>query len=326
MKFLIIQTAFTGDVILATAVAEKLHRFYPESEVDFLVRKDNESLLLNHPFIHKLLVWNKKNQKYLHLFQLILEVRAAKYDYVINLQRFFSSGLLTALSNGKKTFGFKKNPFSVFFTRRFIHDISRHGKIHEVQRNLSLIEMITDLSFQSPRLYPSTSDFEFVKPFQNNKYLCIAPASIWFTKQLTKEKWIELVNKSFLKNNNIVIYFIGSNSDIPLCDMIISESGKSNVINLAGKLTLLQSAALMKDALMNYVNDSAPLHMASAMNASVTAFFCSTVPAFGFTPLSDQHFIVETKENLDCRPCGLHGFRKCPEGHFRCATTISIDV
>jgi heptosyltransferase-2 len=91
---------------------------------------------------------------------------------------------------------------------------------------------------------------------------------------------------------------------------------------LAGKLTFLQSAALMKSAEMNYVNDSAPMHFASAMNAPVTAVYCSTVPAFGFGPLSDIRFIVQHEAPLYCRPCGLHGFRQCPEKHFRCAKEI----
>jgi heptosyltransferase-2 len=76
---------------------------------------------------------------------------------------------------------------------------------------------------------------------------------------------------------------------------------------------------------MNYVNDSAPLHLASAVNASVTAIFCSTVPDFGFGPLSDKSRVVETQEKLDCRPCGLHGFKACPEGHFKCATAIKTE-
>lgn len=324
MKFLVIQTAFVGDVILATALIEKLHRFFPEAKIDFLVRKGNESLLTQHPFLNKVIVWNKKERKFFHLFQIIRAIRKEKYNYVINLQRFATSGILTILSNGNKTIGFDKNPFSLFFTKRYIHDISRHGKIHEVQRNLSLIESITDFSNQNPSLYPSAADFEFVSQFKGKKYLCMAPASVWFTKQLPKEKWIALIKKNIEKNNEIIVYLIGGKEDHQLCEEIIKEAFVPNVINLAGKVSLLQSAALMKDASMNYVNDSAPMHIASAMNAPVTAFYCSTVPAFGFTPLSTIKYEVETTENLDCRPCGLHGFHKCPEGHFRCATTISI--
>ena len=79
---------------------------------------------------------------------------------------------------------------------------------------------------------------------------------------------------------------------------------------------------MMEAAAMNYVNDSAPLHFASAMNAPVTAIFCSTIPEFGYTPLSDISHIVETSEKLPCRPCGLHGKKACPEGHFKCGFTI----
>jgi heptosyltransferase-2 len=51
-----------------------------------------------------------------------------------------------------------------------------------------------------------------------------------------------------------------------------------------------------------------PLHIASAMNAAVTAVFCSTVPQFGFGPLSEKSFVAEIKYKLYCRPCGLHGY------------------
>jgi len=79
----------------------------------------------------------------------------------------------------------------------------------------------------------------------------------------------------------------------------------------------------MKDAVMNYVNDSAPMHFASAMNAPVTAVYCSTVPSFGYGPLSDERHIVEVKEALSCRPCGLHGYKACPLQHFKCAMDIT---
>jgi heptosyltransferase-2 len=94
---------------------------------------------------------------------------------------------------------------------------------------------------------------------------------------------------------------------------------------LAGKLNFLSSAALMKGAKMNYTNDSAPLHFASATDAPVTAIFCSTVPAFGFYPISSKSFIVETNEKLSCRPCSLHGLKACPLGHFKCAYTIETE-
>ena len=105
-----------------------------------------------------------------------------------------------------------------------------------------------------------------------------------------------------------------------MCERIVKASGRGEI--LAGKLSLLATAALMERAMMNYVNDSAPLHITSAMNAPATAVFCSTVPAFGFGPLRENGRIVETSEKLDCRPCGLHGYKACPKGHFKCALSI----
>ncbi|MFX8393269.1 hypothetical protein ABTL67_19395, partial [Acinetobacter baumannii] len=89
---LIIQTAFIGDAVLATGLSEKLHAFFPNAQIDFLVRKGNESLFSNHPFLHKVLIWNKKQSKYKNLLQLLIQIRSNKYDTIINVQRFAATG------------------------------------------------------------------------------------------------------------------------------------------------------------------------------------------------------------------------------------------
>ena len=106
----------------------------------------------------------------------------------------------------------------------------------------------------------------------------MAPASVWYTKQLPREKWIELID---LQQSNRPIYLIGAPSDQEFIQGIIEASKSEHTINMAGELNLLESVALIARADRTYVNDSAPLHLASAVNAPVTAFFCSTVPSFG---------------------------------------------
>ena len=320
VKFLIIQTAFIGDVILATPVIEKLHTFYPDSQIDFLLRKGNENLLRNHPFVSNILIWDKKTEKKKNLFRIIKLVRAKKYDYVINLQRFASTGIITTFSKGKITVGYNKNPFSAFFTRRIKHKIGS-GE-HEIERNIKLITEITDDSVFKPKLYPSDEDYQIVSQYKMKPYMCIAPTSVWFTKQFPENKWVDLMDKI---ESKYLLYLIGGPDDKSACENIISKSNKNNLSNLCGELTFLQTSALMANASMNFVNDSAPMHMASAMNAPTTAIFCSTIPDFGFGPLSDYAKIIETKEELSCRPCGLHGFKSCPEGHFNCANTINTE-
>ena len=312
-RFLVIQTAFLGDAVLATALLEKLRTYYPDAMIDLVVRKGNEGLFDEHPFLRKLFVWDKRTNKTRNLFKLIRELRKERYGHIINCQRFFSTGLMTVLAKGDEKVGYDKNPMAPFFTRSVKHVIG-DGR-HEVDRLNALIEHISAKSRPLPKLHPPAKDQQVMAP--PSKYVCLAPTSVWFTKQWPEGKWIELIS---MLPQEMMVFLIGAPGDAEACSRIAQKAGRGEV--LAGKLSLLATAHLMEGAVMNYVNDSAPLHIASAMNAPVTAVFCSTVPAFGFGPLRENGRVVETAEYLDCRPCGLHGYKSCPKGHFKCAVGI----
>ncbi len=315
-RILIIQTAFIGDVILSTPIIEKLHQHYPNASIDFLVRKGNEGLLKGHPYINAVFTWKKRKNKYTNLIKLIYLVRSKDYDLAINVQRFSASGLLTALSGAKLKVGFAKNPFSFAFSKKIGHRLIGQ---HETSRNLSLVKDLTDTEYIRPKLYPQKKDYESVKKYQQSPYLVIAPTSVWGTKEYPLLKWVELI---LAQDEEWNIYLIGGPGDFPKCQEIIELTEKENVINLAGKLSFLESAALIEKAKLTYVNDSAPMHMASSMNAKTNAVFCSTIPSFGFGPLADNSKVIQTERKLPCRPCGLHGKKKCPLSHFDCAYTI----
>ncbi len=316
-KFLVIQTAFIGDAVLATGIIEKIHASYPNASIDYLVRNGNQSLFNNHPFINQVLVWDKQQKKYFNLFKLIFRIRKNRYDVLINVQRFAATGFITALSKAKIKIGFNKNPFSFLFDVKVKHNVD--NGLHEIERNQLLIQSICSGDACKPKLYPLAEDENFIAKYINVKFITIAPASVWFTKQFPSQQWLKFMNEL---PEFFVIYLLGGKTDIELCNIIQNYCKHNNVVNLAGQLNFLQSAALMKHAVMNYVNDSAPMHFASAVNAATCAVYCSTIPAFGFGPLSDEYYIVETKKKLDCRPCGLHGKKDCPEGHFNCANEI----
>jgi heptosyltransferase-2 len=318
MKILLIQTAFIGDVILVTPLIEKLHRYYPAAQLDVMLRRGNEGLLAGNPHVSKLWIWDKKQGKYKSLFALLKKVRREKYDLLVNLQRFASTGIFTALAGAKSTVGFDKNPLSFLFGKRVKHLIG--SGTHEVQRNLQLIAHLTDSEPEMPKLYPQPADYETVEKYNTAPYITISPTSVWFTKQFPIAKWNELIS---LINSNLKIFLLGGKADREACEQLV-QTTNGRAVNLAGELTFLQSAALMRNAAMNYVNDSAPMHIASAMNAPTTAVFCSTVPAFGFGPLAKNSRVVEVDEKLDCRPCGLHGRKACPKKHFRCAYDIDV--
>lgn len=324
-SFLIIQTASIGDVVLATPLIEKLSFYFPDAQIDFLLKKGTEGVLSNNPKINNLIIWNKSEKKYKNLYHTIRMIRRRKYDFVIVVQRFFTAGLIAFLSKSKLISGFNKNPFSWFFNYKIIHQISKNieKSTHEINRNLCLIEKVCENPDEFPmKIYPSKHDDARMSQYKTQAYICIAPASLWFTKQYPVEKWIEFVSQI---DPELRIYFLGSPDDYITSENINHTANLKNALNLCGKLTFMESASLMQNARMNFVNDSAPQHLASAVNAPVTSIFCSTVPAFGFGPKSSSSFIVETTVHLNCRPCGLHGFKSCPEKHFKCANSIKAD-
>lgn len=326
-KILIIQTAFIGDVILATSFIRQVHNSYPNAEIHFLLRAGNQKITEHNPLIQKTIIWNK-SEKWKSLFKCIKEVRKENYNIVFNIQRFFNSGLITALSKAKIKIGFDKNPMSFFFTHKVKHMIphtTESSYLHEVERNQQLISPLVkqELNPTRPELYFTAKEKEKVEAIKKESnsegkpYIVMAPSSVWFTKQLQKKKWVELVRNLI----DYQIYCIGGPDDKNYIDEIIQN--QHHAINLCGKLSLTESAYLMQDAHKVMVNDSAPLHLASSVNAKTIAFFCSTVEEFGYGPLSDDHHIISKK--LDCKPCGLHGKKECPLGHFNCSERIEIN-
>lgn len=326
-KILIIQTAYIGDVILATSLVDQVKKQFPNSQIDFLLRKGNESLLTNHENIKNIYIWDKKS-KYKSMFTILKKIRSERYDLCLNIQRFFNAGLFTLLSKAKTKVIFDKNPLSFLISNKVKHSIPHYIEdnfYHEVQRNLQLLQKISEFKIEKDATkYPlslnTSNSQEKIQAIIKDKsdYLVMAPSSVWFTKQFSKEKWIELKNEL----NSIHIFFIGAPTDKGYIDTIIQND--SHCSNLAGSLSLIDSAELMKHAKRVLVNDSAPLHLASSVQAKTTAIFCSTVPEFGYGPLSKESEIIQAKADLSCRPCGLHGKKECPKGHFDCSNSISV--
>lgn len=320
-RILIIQTAGIGDVILCTSMLEKLHHHHPNAKIDFLLKKGNEQLFKNHPFLNQVFVWDKADHKYRNLLDLIILIQDQKYDLLINVQRFLSTGILSLFSKAKCRIGFSKNPLSIFYTKRIKHRIE--AGIHEIDRNSMLIEQWTNNERILPKLYPIKAHYAKVSQYKTQEYICIAPSSLWPTKELPIDKWVEFLDRI---DPHLYVYFLGSKMDISRCKEIKTKTTHSNSLILSGKLTFLETIALMRDAKMNYVLDSAALHMASTINAKTTTVFCSTTPQFGFGPLADQSIIVESEQELKCKPCGIHGKKKCIKQDFKCGSTIDTNT
>ncbi|MFM1821229.1 MAG: hypothetical protein RLZZ402_1588 [Bacteroidota bacterium] len=313
-KVLIIQTAFLGDAVLITSLLEKIRIESPETAIHLLVRKGNESIFQAyiHPCLARVWTYDKSN-KLASWLDLRTNLKQESFDKVFVVQRFFGMGLLSLMIGAKQVFGFVKNSLSWFFTKAYPHPFG--NGIHEVERNTALLSDWLGEKVFKPFLNP----VKMPTPAKN--YICISPGSVWETKRLPIQKWIEFIH---LLPRNQAVVLMGSPNEKHLSDEIEQACAGWPIYNETGKHALLASTSIFAQSKGNFVNDSGPMHLSSAVNVPTVALFCSTIPDFGFGPLADQSQIIEVSEKLDCRPCGDHGKKNCPLGHYACGNHISI--
>jgi heptosyltransferase-2 len=195
---------------------------------------------------------------------------------------------------------------------------------HEVKRVLSLLKPVEkeEVGIIPPVLKLEEPDIEKGRRILRTKgiedgFIAIFPGSKWTTKRWLPEGFAGLIN--LLKKNGFSPVILGSSEEKELCDRIAKETG---VKSLAGETSIEDLISISFHARAIISNDSAPVHIASALDKPVVAIFGPTHPSLGFYPLSKKSAIVQNEE-LPCRPCSLHGGRSCPEKHFLCMKTIS---
>lgn len=326
MKVLVIQTAFIGDVILSLPLIQVLKKLKPEYEIDYLCIPKTREVLENNPYLNNIIVFDKHDtgKGVSGMFKIISLVRKNKYDIVISIQRFLRSAIISKKSKAAKTISYNNSTLSFLYS-----DKVDYLQKHEILRVLDLLKPlgISDIQMQKPELFPSEDDkTEVQKVFKGlgitdkNQLICIAPGSVWFTKRYPKDKFVNLLN--MMDNEKFKVVLLGGTDDRNLCDYIISNSTHNEVYNLAGKLSILQSAELIKNSSLLITNDSAPLHLANSVGTKVIALFGSTTKQFGFYPIGDNDKLFEIS-GLKCRPCSNHGKDECPVHTFDCMNKIS---
>jgi heptosyltransferase-2 len=328
---LVIQTAFIGDAILGLVVPQALKQLYPDAEVHYLVRKGVESLTAHHPQLAHTWTWDKTQGKYRNLRNLLARVRQHRFGAVVTLQRFAATGLLCGFSGAPLRVGFAKNPISFRFTHRLPHHLGQKGDPnypHETDRNLSLLQPFgmghPPAAWRVPRLHPGPQALARVQAMlPAGLFVTFAPASVWATKRWPAEQWVKLGR---LITPNMPVVLVGGPADASLCQHIADSLPPGSAINLAGKLSLMESAVAIGRSARLFSNDSSPLHLASAMGTPTTALFLSTLREYGFGPLAPGSRVAQSPEPLPCRPCGLHGHKACPQHHFTCAWGLEPEV
>lgn len=326
MNLLIIQTAFIGDVVLLTPLLQAVREKIDVAQMTIVVRPDTAGLLRNHPAVDDVVSFDKKGKDrgIRGLLRLGRQLREKRFDTVLIPHRSLRSVLLARLAGVPVRVGFDTSAGRRLLTQRMPYQT-----VHEVERNLSLLHpWTTDTNGYSPALYPDETDRAAVDELLKNNDIMpdetlfgICPGSVWATKRWLPDRFAGTIKRLHDDHIGRAVLFGGSD-DEGLCRDIADRSGVSPVI-AAGRLSLLQSAALAARCTVMLSNDTGMAHIAAAMNTPVIALFGPTVPALGFTPYGSGHQIIE--QPLSCRPCGTHGGPKCPIGTHACMQDITTD-
>lgn len=323
-NILIVQTAFIGDVILITPLIRATAELYPQAKIDVMVVSEAAILLKNNHFVQEVIVDEKRKNVLLSTLQLIKQIKSKHYDLVISPHSSFRTHLILYLSKIPERIGFNRGSAKWMLTKRIEHPVGPH----KIVKNLGLLKPLTDREFDlQTELFPSDKDKqkaeELLKALSGKTLIAIAPGSIWQTKCWQLKSYITLCRK--LIDSNYGIILIGGESDKFLCEEIENSIPKDNtkLINLAGVTNLLESAAVIKKCSLMICNDSGAMHIANAMQTRVFAFFGPTVQRFGYYPYRQGDRVFEV--DLDCRPCGSHGSKKCPQKHHNCMQKIEVE-
>ena len=321
----IIQTAFLGDIALTLPLADTIRRFHPSAQITFISTPIAKPFVQSTASINNVLSFDKrKSQSGLKgIVQFSNTLRKLNVECIIAPHRSFRTTLLTYLTRPITSVGFSRNAASFLYSRK----VEYQANLHEVERNISLLQVFNDIQIPINALIPPPSitipeaDTSKIYNLIEKKGLkipiiAIAPGSVWATKRWCEDYFV--TTAQFLKAKGYSCVFIGGNDDIELCWRLALASG---AISLAGETTIIQTIALLKLCSALLTNDSAPTHLAWIAGCPTATIFGATSPKFGFAPRGEASVVLQN-ETLSCRPCAIHGGNRCPLGTLECMKSV----
>lgn len=321
-RILVVQTAFLGDVVLITPLLRALREKYENAFLAFMANPAGAVMLEGLSLLDEVIVYDKRSSEkgLAGLRRKAAKLREKNFDTALCAHRSLRSAALLKLAGIPLKIGFSNSAFPWLFNERVPRDPCRH----EVERNLALLRPLggppQDFDVRL-EVSVDAAPPETVSTSNGRKKIGICPGSMWTTKRWHAQKFGEAA-KALSEECNAEVYLLGSEEDRETADIVAEAAGLEGR-NLAGATTLPEWTAAMSEMDLIITNDSAPTHIAGALQVPVVVIFGPTTPRQGFAPWLNRGRTVEA--HVPCRPCGEHGARRCPEGHFKCMELIETE-
>jgi heptosyltransferase-2 len=321
---LVVQTAFLGDVVLTTPLFSALAADH--GPVDVVTTPIAAPLIETHPAVRKVIPYDKRgsDRGWAGLRNLARRLRTERYARAYLPHRSLRTATLGVLAGIPTRIGFS-GAWSFLYTEAR----PKPALGHESDRLLALANKPPGV--YPPHLRPTAEDESVVAQVLEEvglegdvPFVALAPGSIWGSK-----RWPYYPELARQLADHTPLVVVGGQDDVGLGEEIRRAAegggGRRRAVNACGQLTLRQSAALIGKALLLVTNDSAPLHLATAMGTPIVALFGPTVAEFGFGPLRPGDVALGI-DGLSCRPCSSHGPPQCPLGHHRCMRELTVEA
>lgn len=313
---LVPQTSFLGDVVLTTPLVTALRRRLRPRYLAVLVRPESRAVLEGHPDVDEVLVDDKygADRGLRGLFAVAGRLRSRAFDVAVSPHRSLRTALVLAAARIPRRIGFDASRGARLFHERVV----RPRTLHDVERNLALLEPFGGLGGEAPVLHVPVHPEAAARaaglcPGGEGPLVGLAPGSVWATKRWTEAGFAAVLRA--LAGDGARCVLLGAPADGATAATVARLAGVP-VTNLAGRTDLATLVAVVDRLDLLIGNDSAPMHVAAARDVPVVAVFCATTPALGFGPWGVRSAVVES--DLACRPCARHGGRSCPRGTDDC--------
>ncbi len=323
-KILIIRLSSIGDILLATPFIRQTRIAFPEATIDFVIKQRFIDLIRFNPHLNH--IYSVVESEGLRGLQAIRkEIKKRQYDYIFDLHNNMRSRFLTAGVGANKA-RIRKDKWKralLVYTK-----INLYKKIIPIPERYLQVGQIAGIKDDNNGLEIFWKNhieevlFEILgKRLLSQPFIAMAPGAGFKTKRWPLEYFAELI-RMLAKDHNMPVILLGGKEDAAYFEPLESLP---QVINLAGKLTLLESAIVISKALFLVSNDTGMMHAATAVKTPVLAIFGSSVQEFGFFPYRSEHQVVQ-REGLWCRPCSHIGRNRCPLGTFKCMKDIKPEM
>jgi heptosyltransferase-3 len=312
-RVLVIKLKQPGDVLVSTPVIGALKEAWPHCRLTYLVPRGTEEMVAGHPGLDELLVVDRQGETWGQALRFVRELRRRRFDLVLELSGGDRGAIYSFFSGAPQRLG-PVRPGQPFWQRRvcFTRLLPRPPvKMHLVNQNLEALRAL-GIEPRNPRLqfFWDQAVEERVKArlatlnLTPGGFVVMHPGAGWRFKCWTPAGYARVL-EALQGDWGLPVVLTGSRAALEqeLLAEILRES-RVEPINLVGTLSLKELGALIARARFFFGVDSAPMHLAAAVDTPAVALFGPS-GVLNWGPWGQGHLVIQ--KDWQCVPCGRDG-------------------